>query len=356
MAMKKVLFIDRDGTLIQEPPDEQVDSLEKLVFMPGVFRALTAIRERTDYRFVMVTNQDGLGSASFPEERFWPAHNHLINTLRGEGIEFDEVLIDRHFPSDNAPTRKPGTAMLKTYLDGSCDMERSYVIGDREVDEQLARNLGCRALRIGPAFGWEKVAEVLLAGERATELHRKTRETDIYVKLDPDRPGEADIETGLPFLNHMLSQLVVHGALSLTIHAKGDLEVDEHHTMEDTALALGECLRLAMGDKVGIQRYGYCLPMDDSLCRVALDFGGRPWLEWDVEFRHDRVGELPTEMFFHFFKSLSDAAQMNLSICARGTNDHHRIESVFKAVARALRMAMQRDIRHLVLPSSKGAL
>lgn len=354
--MKKVLFIDRDGTLLREPPDEQVDSLEKFAFMPGLFRALTAICDRTDYRLVMVSNQDGLGTASFPEEQFWPVQNFLLDTLRGEGIEFDDIFIDRHFPEDHAPTRKPGTAMLSSYLDGSCDLKHSYVIGDRDADEQLARNLGCGMLRLGPDFGWDKVAEVLLAGERTTELHCKTRETDILVRLDPDRPGASDIDTGLPFLDHMLCQLVVHGALSLTIHAKGDLDVDEHHTMEDTALALGKCLRLALGDKVGIQRYGYCLPMDDSLCRVALDFGGRPWLEWDVTFQHDRVGNLPTEMFFHFFKSLSDAAQMNLNISATGMNDHHRIEAVFKAFARALRMAVQRDVRHLVLPSSKGTL
>ncbi len=354
--MKKILFIDRDGTLVREPADEQLDRLDKLVFMPGVFRALSLIRERSDYRFVMVTNQDGLGTPAFPEEDFWPAQNLIINTLRGEGIEFDAVHIDRHFPQDNAPTRKPGTGMLTQYMDGSCDLEHSYVIGDRETDEQLAHNLGCRSLRIGEELGWDKVAEVLLAGERVTEVHRSTKETDVLVQLDPDRPGQGSISTGLPFLDHMLEQLIHHGGLSLTIRTIGDLQVDEHHTMEDTALALGECLRRALGDKIGIARYGYCLPMDDCLCRVALDFGGRPWLQWDVEFRHGRVGGIPSEMFFHFFKSLSDAALMNLSVQATGDNDHHRIESVFKAFARALRMAVQRDARHLVLPSSKGSL
>ena len=354
--MKKILFIDRDGTLVREPADEQLDRLDKLAFMPGVFHALSLIRERTDYRLVMVTNQDGLGTAAFPEEDFWPVQNLILDTLRGEGIEFDAVHIDRHFPEDNAPTRKPGTGMLTQYMDGSCDLGSSYVLGDRETDGQLAENLGCRFLGISPEFGWDKVAEVIIAGERTTEVHRRTKETDVLVQLDLDRPGKGRVSTGLPFLDHMLGQLLHHGGISLTIRADGDTQVDEHHTMEDTALALGECLRRALGEKIGIARYGYCLPMDDCLCRVALDFGGRPWLQWDVEFRHDMVGGIPSEMFFHFFKSLSDAALMNLSVQASGDNDHHRIESVFKAFARALRMAVQRDVRHLVLPSSKGSL
>ncbi len=354
--MKKILFIDRDGTLVREPADEQLDRLEKLSFMPGVFRALSLIRECTDYRFVMVTNQDGLGTPSFPEEDFWPVQNLILDTLRGEGIEFDAIHIDRHFPQDNAPTRKPGTGMLTQYMDGSCDLERSYVIGDRETDGQLAQNLGCHFLCIGSELVWDKVAEVIIAGERNTQVHRQTKETDVLVQLDLDRAGMGSISTGIPFFNHMLEQLIHHGGLSLTIHAKGDTQVDEHHTIEDTALTLGECLRRALGDKIGIARYGYCLPMDDCLCRVALDFGGRPWLQWDVKFRHDMIGGIPSEMFFHFFKSLSDAALMNLSVQASGDNDHHRIESIFKAFARALRMAAQRDVRHLVLPSSKGAL
>ena len=354
--MKKALFIDRDGTLIREPADEQIDSFEKLSFLPGMIRALATLRERTDYEFVMVSNQDGLGTASFPEETFWPVHNFILETLRGEGIEFDDILIDRHFPQDNAPTRKPGTGMLTAYMDGSYDLSQCYVIGDRETDVQLAENLGCKALRLGPEMDWKKITEILVAGERCAEVHRSTRETDILVRLELDRAGQGEVSTGLPFFDHMLTQLIHHGGLSLTIQAKGDLEVDEHHTIEDTALALGECLRRALGNKIGISRYGYCLPMDDCLCQVALDFGGRPWLQWDVEFQRQEVGHIPTEMFFHFFKSLSDAALMNLSIKASGSNDHHRIEGIFKALARALRVAAERDVRHLVLPSSKGAL
>lgn len=354
--MKKALFIDRDGTIICEPPDEQIDSFEKLVFYPGAIRALATLRELTDYELVMVSNQDGLGTPSFPEDTFWPVHNFILNTLRGEGVEFDAIHIDRHFPQDNAPTRKPGTAMLTAYMDGSYDLAHSYVIGDRETDVQLAANLGCRALRISPELGWAQITELLVAGERCAEVHRKTRETDIRVRLELDRPGGGVVSTGLPFFDHMLSQIPHHGGVSLDLHATGDLEVDEHHTIEDTALALGECLRRALGDKIGISRYGYCLPMDDCLCQAALDFGGRPWLQWEVEFRRESVGGIPTEMFFHFFKSLTDAAQMNLSIKATGDNDHHRIEGIFKAFARALRMARQRDVRHLVLPSSKGAL
>ena len=354
--MKKALFIDRDGTIIREPEDEQIDSFEKLVFYPGVIRALATLRELTDYEFVMVSNQDGLGTASVPEETFWPVHNFILDTLKGEGIEFDNILIDRHFPADNAPTRKPGTGMLTAYMDGSYDLAASYVIGDRETDVQLARNLGCRALQISDALGWKKITEILVAGERSAEVHRTTRETDIAVQLELDRAGRGEVCTGLPFFDHMLAQLIHHGGMSLNINAKGDLEVDEHHTIEDTALALGECLRRALGNKIGINRYGYCLPMDDCLCRVALDFGGRPWLQWEVEFQRESVGGIPSEMFFHFFKSLSDAAQMNLSIKATGSNDHHRIEGIFKALARALRMAAERDVRHLVLPSSKGAL
>lgn len=354
--MKKALFIDRDGTIIREPADEQIDSFEKLVFYPGVIRALATLRELTDYEFVMVSNQDGLGTPSFPEETFWPVHNFILDTLRGEGIEFDAIHIDRHFPADNAPTRKPGTGMLSAYMDGSYDLSASYVIGDRDTDVQLARNLGCRALQISDELGWKKITEILVAGERCAEVRRTTRETDIDVRLELDRAGRGEVSTGLPFFDHMLTQLIHHGGLSLSLHARGDLEVDEHHTIEDTALALGECLRRALGNKIGINRYGYCLPMDDCLCQVALDFGGRPWLQWEVEFQREMVGGIPTEMFFHFFKSLSDAALMNLSIRASGCNDHHRIEGIFKALARALRMAAERDVRHLVLPSSKGAL
>lgn len=354
--MKKALFIDRDGTIIREPEDEQIDSFAKLAFLPGVIRALSAIRELTDYELVMVSNQDGLGTPSFPEDTFWPVHRFILDTLAGEGIVFDAIHIDRHFPADNAPTRKPGTGMLTAYMDGSYDLANSYVIGDRETDVQLAQNLGCRALRISDSMDWPKITEIIVAGERCAEVHRCTRETDISVRLELDRAGQGEVSTGLPFFDHMLTQLIHHGGLSLSLHAQGDLQVDEHHTIEDTALALGECLRRALGSKVGISRYGYCLPMDDCLCSVALDFGGRPWLQWAVEFRRESVGGIPTEMFFHFFKSLSDAAMMNLSIKAEGDNDHHRIEGIFKALARAIRMAVQRDVRHLVLPSSKGAL
>lgn len=355
---KKALFIDRDGTIIREPADEQIDSFDKLSFVPGAIQALATIRRMTDYEFVMVSNQDGLGTASFPEETFYPVHNFILETLKGEGVEFDEILIDRHFPADNAPTRKPGTGMLTAYMDGSYDLSECYVIGDRATDVELARNLGCKALQITETgeMNWEKITEILVAGERRAEVRRTTRETDIHIIAELDQPGVCDIDTGLPFFDHMLSQLSHHGGMSLVIKVKGDLAVDEHHTIEDTALALGECLRRALGNKLGISRYGYCLPMDDCLCRVALDFGGRPWLQWDAEYRRESIGGMPTEMFYHFFKSLSDAALMNLSIQAQGTNEHHKIEGTFKALARAVRMAVQRDVRHLVLPSSKGTL
>lgn len=354
---KKVLFIDRDGTLIQEPADEQIDDFAKLAFVPGVFRALTALREKTSYEFVMVSNQDGLGTVSFPEETFWPVHNFIMETLRGEGVEFDAVFIDRHFPADHAPTRKPATGMLTQYMQSDYDLENSYVIGDRESDVELAKNLGCRALQIGtPGMDWKRITEILLVGERVAEVNRVTNETNIYVKVELDRQERCEVSTGLGFFDHMLSQIAHHGGLSLTIHTQGDLYVDEHHTIEDTALALGECLKKSLGNKLGISRYGYCLPMDDCLCQVALDFGGRPWLQWDADFRRERIGDVPTEMFFHFFKSLSDAAGMNLSIIAKGCNEHHKIEGIFKAFARALRMAVARDVNHLVLPSSKGVL
>lgn len=354
---KKALFIDRDGTLIREPEDEQIDSFEKLSFVPGAIRALATLRELTDYELVMVSNQDGLGTSAFPESAFRPVQNFILETLRGEGVVFDAIHIDCHFPQDNAPTRKPGTAMLTEYMDGSYDMEHCYVIGDRETDVQLARNLGCRALQIGAnGMDWSRITEILVAGERWAEVQRTTRETDIYVKLELDRPGYCEVNTGLGFFDHMLAQLAHHGGMGVTIRVKGDLYVDEHHTIEDTGLALGECLRKALGNKLGISRYGYCLPMDDCLCQVALDFGGRPWLQWQAEYRRERVGDMPTEMFYHFFKSLSDAALMNLSIKAEGENEHHKIEGSFKALARAIRVAVARDVRHLVLPSSKGTL
>ena len=355
---KRVLFIDRDGTLIEEPADEQVDSFGKLRFVPGVFRCLGYISRHTDFELVMVTNQDGLGTASFPEENFWPVHQLMLSALAGEGITFSEQLIDRHFPADNAPTRKPETGMVAHYMtDDHYDLAASYVIGDRETDAELARNMGCRSLILGrDGLTWDGVMERLLAEERRAEVRRTTSETDVYVQLELDGHGSADVETGLGFFDHMLSQLGRHGGIDLTIRTRGDLNVDEHHTIEDTALALGECLRKALGSKRGIERYGFALPMDDCFCTVALDFGGRPWLNWQAEFRRERIGDVPTEMFRHFFKSLSDAAAMNLYICAEGTNEHHKIEGIFKALARSIKMATRRDVFHYELPSTKGTL
>jgi imidazoleglycerol-phosphate dehydratase/histidinol-phosphatase len=355
---QRILFIDRDGTLIREPEDEQIDSFDKLRFTEGMFQNLGFICRNLDFRLVMVSNQDGLGTETFPEDTFWPVHQFIIQALEDEGIIFDEQLIDRHRPEDNAPTRKPGTGMVEKFMkDPEVDITNSYVIGDRETDAQLARNIGCKALILGrDGMTWSKIAEILFAGERIAEVRRTTKETDIYIKVNLDGTGKSDISTGLGFFDHMLEQISKHGMMDLTIHTKGDLHVDEHHTIEDTALALGECLLHALGDKRGIERYGYSLPMDDCLCQVALDFGGRPWLVWDAQFQRERVGEMPTEMFLHFFKSLSDAARMNLNIRAEGQNEHHKIEGIFKALARSLRMAVHRDIYHYQLPSTKGML
>ena len=362
--MKKILFIDRDGTIIREPEDEQIDAFEKLQFVPRAISSLAFLRQHTDYAFVMVSNQDGLGTDSFPEDTFWPVHNFILDTLRGEGVEFDDILIDPHFPEDNAPTRKPNTGLVQKYMDNSdYDIANSYVIGDRDTDRRFAENIGCKFLQINSAAtdteaaaSWERATAIAFGGERKAEIRRTTKETDILVRLDLDGNGHCDIQTGLGFFDHMLEQIGKHGMIDLTVHCNGDLHVDEHHTIEDTALALGECLLKALGDKRGIERYGYCLPMDDCLCQVALDFGGRPWLVWDAEFRRERIGEMPTEMFLHFFKSLSDAAKMNLNIHAEGQNEHHKIEGIFKALARSLKMAVRRDVYHYELPSTKGTL
>ena len=375
--MKRALFIDRDGTLVIEPPvDYQLDSLEKLEFYPKVFRNLYFIRKQLDFEFVMVTNQDGLGTDSFPEYTFWPAHNKMLKTLEGEGIRFDDILIDRSFPEENSPNRKPRTGMLGCYLSGEYDLANSYVIGDRLTDMQLAVNLGAKGIWLrsddseaqqllmeNPAISpvlitddWDRITEYLFAGERRATVRRTTKETEIFVEVNLDGHGRTEISTGLGFFDHMLDQIGKHSGMDLTVRVKGDLEVDEHHTIEDTAIALGEALSKALGDKRGIERYGYCLPMDDCLCSVALDFGGRPWLVWDAEFRREKVGDMPTEMFLHFFKSLSDAARMNLNIRAEGVNEHHKIEGIFKALARSIKMAIRRDIYRFELPSTKGAL
>ena len=375
--MKRALFIDRDGTLVIEPPvDYQLDSLEKLVFYPKVFRNLYFIRKQLDFEFVMVTNQDGLGTDSFPEDTFWPAHDKMLKTLEGEGIRFDDILIDRSFPEENSPNRKPRTGMLGRYLSGEYDLANSYVIGDRLTDMQLAVNLGAKGIWLRPddvearqlltentaispvliTDDWDRITEYLFAGERRATVRRTTRETDIFVEVNLDGHGRTEISTGLGFFDHMLDQIGKHSGIDLTVRVKGDLEVDEHHTIEDTAIALGEALLKALGDKRGIERYGYCLPMDDCLCSVALDFGGRPWLVWDAAFHREKVGDMPTEMFLHFFKSLSDAARMNLNIKAEGTNEHHKIEGIFKALARSIKMAIRRDIYRYELPSTKGTL
>lgn len=353
--MKKAIFVDRDGTIIVEPEDEQIDSLEKLEFVPGAISGLKALMG-LGYEIVMASNQDGLGTASFPEEDFWPAHNKMLRTLEGEGVSFDDFLIDRSIPEDGLDTRKPGTGMFGRYLDGSYDMSASFVIGDRQTDLILAENLGAKGILIGKDCTWADAVETVRATERAAVISRKTAETDIYVRVDLDGKGSSEIDSGLKFLDHMLTQLVHHGGLALTVKCKGDLEVDEHHTMEDIGIALGEALKAALGDKRGIERYGFALPMDESSAMVLLDFGGRSELVWEVEFTREYVGDVPTEMFKHFFKSLSSAAACNLRIAARGENNHHIAEAVFKAFARAVKQAVRRDVFSYELPSSKGML
>ncbi|MBO9673853.1 MAG: bifunctional histidinol-phosphatase/imidazoleglycerol-phosphate dehydratase HisB [Sphingobacteriaceae bacterium] len=375
----KVLFIDRDGTLNIEPEDEQVDSFAKLKFYPRSLYYLSKIASEMDYELVMVTNQDGLGTPSNPEENFWPVHNFMLDTFAGEGVNFSEVVIDRTFAKDNAPTRKPGTALLTKYFNGDYDLKNSYVIGDRLNDVILAKNLGAKAifLRQNDALGstealdkhetlldiivletkkWEDIYNLLKAGSRKINHVRKTNETDITINLDLDGTGKAKIETGLNFFDHMLDQIARHGSVDLEIIAKGDLHIDEHHTIEDTGIALGEAFAKALGNKLGIERYGFCLPMDDCLAQVAIDFGGRNWIVWDAEFKREKVGDMPTEMFYHFFKSFSDAAKCNLNIKAEGENEHHKIEAIFKAFAKAIKMAVKRDAEKMVLPSTKGLL
>ena len=378
--MKKVLFIDRDGTLVLEPPvDYQLDSLEKLEFYPKVFQYLGKIAKELDFELVMVTNQDGLGTSSFPEATFWPVHNFLVKTFEKEGIVFTEQIIDRTFARDNAPTRKPNTGLLSHYISSSYDLENSFVIGDRMTDIELAKNLGARGIFINndniegtdeltvtedelenyialETKDWSAIYEFLKAKDRTGSISRNTNETKIQIDLNLDGTGTSDISTGISFFDHMLDQISRHGQLDLVVNVKGDLEVDEHHTIEDTAIALGEVFAKTLGNKLGIERYGFYLPMDDCLSQVAIDFGGRNWLVWEADFKREMVGKMPAEMFFHFFKSFTDGAKCNLNIKAEGTNEHHKIESIFKAFAKAIKMAVKRDVEKMILPSTKGVL
>ena len=369
--MKKVLFIDRDGTLVIEPPlDYQLDSLEKLEFYPGAFRWLSRIAEELDYELVMVTNQDGLGTKSFPEETFWPAQNKVIQAFENEGVVFDEVLIDASFPSENSPNRKPRTGLLTNYLTGDYDLENSFVIGDRLTDIELAENLKANGVLISSdehlqyknktqvlkTASWKAIYEFLKLEERVATIERNTNETKINIALNLDGTGKSKIETGIAFFDHMLDQIARHGNMDLEVNVQGDLEVDEHHTIEDTAIALGEVFQDALSSKLGIERYGFCLPMDDCLAQVAIDFGGRNWLVWDAQFKREMIGKMPTEMFYHFFKSFTDGAKCNLNIKAEGTNEHHKIEAIFKAFAKAMKVAVKRDADKMILPSTKGVL
>lgn len=378
--MKKVLFLDRDGTLVLEPPvDYQLDSLEKLEFYPKVFQFLSKIVQEMDYELVMVTNQDGLGTDSFPEHTFHPPHNKMLQAFKNEGIEFADILIDRSFPHENAPTRKPRTGLMGKYMTGDYDLANSFVMGDRLTDMELAKNLGAKGiwLNTDPDLGadelegkalelkdtialttldWGEIYRFLKLPARSASVRRTTKETDILIELNLDGTGQANNTTGLGFFDHMLDQVARHSGCDLTVQVKGDLHIDEHHTIEDTALALGEVFLKALGDKMGIERYGFCLPMDDCLVQVAMDFGGRPWLVWEADFKREKIGEMPTEMFLHFFKSFSDTAKCNLNIKAEGDNEHHKIEGIFKAFAKAIKMAKQRDVENMQLPSTKGVL
>lgn len=371
MSKKRVLFIDRDGTIIWEPPDTfQIDSFAKLKFLPGAISYLRKIAEELDYELVMVTNQDGLGTVNYPEDTFWPVQNFMIQTLENEGVYFSEVCVDKSYPEENLITRKPGTGMLTRYMTGDYDLENSFVIGDRITDVKLAQNIGARAILLknyDSAVGheqsisciandWEKIFSFLKLPPRIVKHERNTNETKICIELNLDGTGSASISTGLGFYDHMLEQIARHGNLDIAIATKGDLYIDEHHTIEDTSIALGEAFSKAIGDKRGIERYGFLLPMDDCLAQVAIDFGGRPWIEWDVEFKREMIGEMPTEMFYHFFKSFSDAARCNLNIKAEGQNEHHKIEAIFKGFAKAIKMAVKREVGNDRLPSTKGVL
>lgn len=352
--MKKAIFVDRDGTILREPADEQIDSLEKMSFVPGAISGLKALTG-LGYELVIVSNQDGLGTASFPEKDYWPVQNKMLDILKGEGVVFDNILVDRSFPEENLASRKPGTAMLGAYIDGTYDLAHSFVIGDRESDMQLAANLGSKGLQIG-ALSWEQIVREIRSTQRSCLIERQTKETNIRVYVDLDGACQSSVDTGLKFFDHMLDQIAHHGGIGLQIDCKGDLQVDEHHTIEDVGIALGEALLGALGDKRGIDRYGFALPMDESRAIVLLDFGGRSELVWDVNFTREYIGDVPTEMFRHFFKSMSDAMKANLYIQARGENNHHLIEGVFKAFARSLRQAVRRDVFSYELPSSKGLL
>ena len=371
--MQKILFIDRDGTLCVEPPiTEQVDSFEVLEFLPNVFQYLAKIVQELDYKLVMITNQDGLGTASFPEATFWPVHNFIVKTFENEGIVFEDVFIDKTFEHENAPTRKPNTGLLGKYINGDYDLENSYVIGDRLSDVQLAKNLGGKGILISDDLNvdagdlasscglvtkdWRGIYEYLKLEDRTAIISRKTKETDVFISINLDGKGKGDCTTGLAFFDHMLDQIARHAGIDLTVKVDGDLQVDEHHTIEDTAIALGEAFHKALGSKRGIERYGFCLPMDDCLAQVALDFGGRNWLVWKAKFKREKIGEMPTEMFYHFFKSFTDTAKCNLNIKAKGKNEHHKIEAIFKAFAKAIKMAIRRDINSDTLPTTKGVL
>ena len=362
--MKKALFIDRDGTIVKETEDEQVDSFDKMVFLPGVITALSKIVKETDYELVMVTNQDGLGTDSFPEDTFWQVQNKMLEILSGEGIIFTEVFIDKTFPSQNAPTRKPGTALLTRYLAQGINLECSYVIGDRQTDIELAKNIGCKAISISLKSNkdaelcttdWNEIYRFLKEKPRIARIERKTSETQITVEVNLDGSGKSNIDTGIGFFDHMLEQISRHGNINLEIEVKGDLDIDEHHTVEDVAITLGEAILSALGGKKGIERYGFTLPMDDCLAQVVIDFGGRPWLVWKVGFIREKVGEMPTELIPHFFKSFSDSSKCNLNIKAEGNNEHHKTEAIFKAFAKAMKTAVKQT-DNFNLPSTKGSL